>query len=334
MMLFISCKEHDIYSFDNVYIVDKYDVLCSDTVEPWGPITEIGIIDSILVLKHANDDYNFSFVDVKNGKVLCRWGTVGDGPDDFLDFGTSFTALDSQIVFLESNKKTLNYVPLKKLLNGDTRKSAVKTENYPYTINFRPFKIENIGNKKIALGAFIKGHIGVLDSLNNIISCMYEDPFEISEIQGLNRGIVFQGEIKANEKQQKVVISTFASDVFEIYSVSDDSIRRIYLSPFHNIPQIYKKGEYYAIDSNKSIGGIRHLAVSDELICFFYLSDSYDEASRKDFSSDEILCFNWNGEKVKKYILPFTISNFCLDKNYLYGVQYFNDKTVIYRFNL
>jgi histidyl-tRNA synthetase len=74
------------------------------------------------------------------------------------------------------------------------------------------------------------------------------------------------------------------------------------------------------------------MAVSDKFICFSYSSEkNYIETMNQGFN--EILCFNWSGEKVKKYILPFTITNFCIDNNYIYGVRYYDDEIIFYRFN-
>lgn len=330
----ISCKENDITSFDVVCKIEKYDVLFSDKNEPWGLVTDLEIVDSVLLVKHANDKYHFSFIDVSKRNMLYRWGRIGEGPGEFLDFGSGLMVQGAELMFVNSMQKELNYVSIANLLKKNEDSLIVKKESYPYTVDFRPFRIGLVGEKKIAVGAFKQGRFGVFDSLNNTVYNISEDPFYDSEIQGLYRGVVFQSEIKTNDKQAKFVMSTFASDVFEIYNASSDSIYRTYISPFKNIPQTHKKGDSYAIDYDQSIAGLSNLAVSDELICFTFSSQSYNEAAKVDFASNEILCFNWNGKKIKKYILPFAVAKFCIDKYYIYGVVYQNDETVVYRFKL
>lgn len=333
----VSCKENGVTSisaFNDVRKIEDYEILYSDKNDPWGPVTDIEIVDSILVIKHANDNYHFSFIDVNENEILCRWGTIGEGPGEFLDFGSGFMVKDSQLVFLDRMKKQLNYVSIPEIVEDEEGSLDIIKESYPYTVDFRPFRISVIGKKKIAVGAFKEGHFGVLDSCNNIIPNISEDPFNNSEIQGLYRGILYQSEIKTNNKQAKFVMSTFASDIFEIYNVSVDSINRAYMSPFKYIPQIWKKGESYAIEPEKSIAGLRNLAVSDDLICFTFSLQSYSEAAKNDFASNELLCFNWDGEKVKKYILPFSIAKFCIDQLYIYGIAYQNEETIVYRFKL
>ena len=86
---------------------------------------------------------------------------------------------------------------------------------------------------------------------------MAELPFDAGEVSGLREGYRFRRYIEGNSKQSKFVLSIRASDVFEIYRVSDDGINRVYVSPFKHIPKTWKKGGGYAIDYNQSIGGIK-----------------------------------------------------------------------------
>ena len=106
------------------------------------------------------------------------------------------------------------------------------------------------------------------------------------------------------------------------------------MSPFKHIPKTWKKGGGHAIDYNQSIGGIKNIAVSDDLICFSLFLQNYNEAAKTDFASNELFCFDWDGNKVKKYVLPFPIGNFCIDGTHIYGVRNFEDKIIIYRFNM
>lgn len=331
----VACKQRDmsVDAFDKVSELTVYDSIYSDKEDVLGAITDIEIYRDMLITKHARDEYSFSFISVENGKLIQRWGKRGEGRDEFLDFGGGFMIKDSQLVFLEHNKKCINYVSIADILNGGSVTNIVK-ENYPYNVDFRPMRFCFLDNQKVAVGAFKEGRFGVLDSNNNIVDCYFDYPFDCGKVEGLYRGNVFQCDIKSNKKRDMFAISTYVSDVFEIYQVSDDGIHRTFVSPFENEPKIWEKGGRLAIDYDNSIAGLMKMAVSDDLICFTYSALSYTEAAAMDITSKEILCFNWKGEKVKKYILPFPISNFCVDKHYIYGVRYLDDQTVIYRFRL
>lgn len=333
--IFIACKQSSagIDAFDKVIEITEYDSIYSDKDDALGVITDMEISNGILVTKHMRDEYSFSFLKVASGKLLQRWGRKGEGVNEFLDFGSNFVIQDSLLIFGERMKKKINYISITDIL-GDSSTINITKEPYPYTVDFRPTRFCFLDTQKIAVGSFKEGRFGVLDSNNTIVDYSSDYPFSYDEIEGIYRGSVFQSDIKSNNKQHKFVISTFASDIFEIYQISDSGIYRVFVSPFKNIPQIWKKGERYTVDYDKSIGGLMKMAVSDDLICFTYSSLSYTEEAAKDMESREILCFNWEGEKVKKYILPFPISNFCIEEHYIYGIRYFDDQTVVYRFDL
>lgn len=330
-----SCNKSNtsIDSFDVVTIITDYDSVYSDKGEPLGRITDLEIIDNVLIAKHSNDAYYFSFIDVNSRKMLRRWGSKGEGPNEYIQLATGFAVAESRLVFLESAKKEINYVSIADILKGNDTPNITK-ETYPYTVDFRPMHLGIVNDKKIFLGLFKEGRFGTIDSENAIIDCSFDYPFKNDEVKGLHRGIVFQSNVRSNNKQNKMVISTIASDVFEIYQASDSGFNRTYVSPFNHPPEIQKVNESYALDYHNSMAGLLQMGVSEDLICFTYSSESYDKISRSESASNEILSFNWHGDKRIKYILPFPISSFCIDKHHLYGVRYCGDEMVIYRFKL
>jgi hypothetical protein len=233
-------------------------------------------------------------------------------------------------------RKEINYVSIPDILNKNETLN-IKRESYPYTVDFRPLTINIINDKKIVTGCFKEGRFGVLDSENNILNRSSDYPFHYKEVTGIYRGAVFQGKIKSNPEQSKFVISTLCSDIFEIYHVTDSDIVRTYVSPFNHIPKIQKRSgrnSGYGIDYNESIAGLTNMVVSKDFICFTYSEKSYTKTLSSGKLSNEILCFDWNGEKVKKYILPFPINDFCFDNHFIYGVRDYENETVIYRFKI
>lgn len=329
------CKdtERDVDSFDVVEKVVAFDSIYSDKDNPFGMITNAEIFNDVLITKHMNDEYNFSFIDVNEGKLLRRWGQIGDAPDEYIDFGSDFMIVDSQLVFLSKMKKEINYVPIHGILENKDTLNVIK-ESYPYTVDFRPSRLNIVGKKKFFLGSFKEGRLGGIHSENKILGYFSDYPFDCGEVAGIYRGTVFQSKMKSNDRQKKIAVLTFSSDVFEIYKVTDSGISRIYVSPFKHVPKVWKKGDRYTTNDDESIAGLMNMAVSDDFICFTYSGESYNEVVSRGKGSDEVLCFDWNGKKIKKYILPFPIQELCIDKNYMYGIRNYNDELIIYRFKL
>ncbi|WP_455665272.1 BF3164 family lipoprotein [Phocaeicola sp.] len=334
IVLCSSCyeKQVEIDSFDDVEEIITYDSIYTDKAEPFGTITDMKIFNNILILEHMNDDFQYSFIDVIKKQILCRWGKIGEGPNEFIDFGSGFFIQDSCLMFSTFAKKEINYVPLKDILNNESSIN-IRKEKFPYNVDFRPRKICPVGDLKMTVGSFEHGLFGVLDSENKIMEANFDFPFLYDEVQGIYKGSVFQSLVSSNGKN-KFVISILSSDIFQIFEILDSGIHKTYTSPFRHIPQIWEKGGRYTIDYEKSIAGLMKMATSEKNICFTYSTQSYADASRIGKVSKEILSFDWTGKKVKKYILPFAVSSICLDNNYIYGIRCLGDETIIYRFKL
>lgn len=331
----VSCTKEPagVDAFSEVEKVTEYEVVYSEQEDPLGMVTHMDIVDNILILEHVMDTYRYSFVDVDRKEMLCRWGTVGEGPNEFIDFGTHFFLQDSLLVFSSLSKRELNYVFIPELLHT-TSSPEVKRESYPYVATFRPRKICPVNDIKIVMGSFDTGLGGVLGKDNEIIGTFSDFPFSCEAVQGVLRGSVFQSQIAANPSMGRFVVSILSSDIFEIYEIREGAVHRVYQSSFEHIPQVKEKGGRFTVDGEKSMAGLMNVGVSSRLLCFLYSSQSYVEASRKDKFSDEVLCFDWDGQKVKKYILPFPVCRICLDDNFLYGIRFVDDKMTVCRFRL
>jgi hypothetical protein len=319
-----------------VHAISDYDSIYSDKNDIIGAIVDMEIIDNIIIARIAKDDHYFAFIDVDKGKLVTKWGVRGQSSNEYIQISSRFTVSENRLVFLDNAKHEINYVPFSAILKQNSVIKTVK-EPYPYIVDFRPRYLTLVGDKKIVGGTFKEGHFGILDSSNNIVNHPFDFPFTCNGIDGIYRGSTFQSIIKSNNKQRKFAISILCSDIFEIYQVNDTNIVKTYTSSFKHIPQITTKPkEYttYAIDYYNSIAGFSSMAVSDDFVCFAWSSKSYEESANLDHESSEILCFDWNGKKVKKYILPFPIHRFCVDEKYIYGLRYDDDETIIYRFNL
>lgn len=327
-----SLQSEKLNDFEEVVAIVNYDSLYSDKEQLFGPVTDMEISDGIIALSHRNDKYNFSFINANNGQLLNRWGKIGEGPDEFLDFGGGFIFSDSTLVFMEQMKKNIVYVHVSDILKQGS--VAVKREKFPYNVDFRPVVFTLSCGFKFFGGAFSHGRLGIMDDQDSIRQCPFDYPFSTAPLDGLFRGNVYQCRLKSSEDEGKFVVQTFYSDIFEIFQCTGDSLSRVYVSPFSNPPQVVKRNNRYGLDYDASIMGLGAMAVSDELICFLYSPLSVNEFDRQGGVSNEVLCFDWMGNKVRKYILPFPINAFCVDEHYLYGMREYEDESVLYRFPL
>lgn len=116
----------------------------------------MAILDSVLITKHMNDTYHFSFIDVNGKKIIKRLGKRGRGPGEYLQIGTGFTVCGSKLVFLDAMQKEINYVSISDVIENKIP-YHIEKEAYPYTVDFRPRHMDVINHVKVAVGSLKKG---------------------------------------------------------------------------------------------------------------------------------------------------------------------------------
>lgn len=151
-----ACKRSDIDVFDIVEEITDYDSVYSDKNDIFNRITDMAILDSVLITKHMNDTYHFSFIDVNGKKIIKRLGKRGRGPGEYLQIGTGFTVCGSKLVFLDAMQKEINYVSISDVIENKIP-YHIEKEAYPYTVDFRPRHMDVINHVKVAVGSLKKG---------------------------------------------------------------------------------------------------------------------------------------------------------------------------------
>ena len=151
-----ACKRSDIDVFDIVEEITDYDSVYSDKNDVFNRITDMAILDNVLITKHMNDTYHFSFIDVNGKKIIKRLGKRGRGPGEYLQIGTGFTVCGSKLFFLDAMQKEINYVSISDVIENKIP-YHIEKEAYPYTVDFRPRHMDVINHVKVAVGSLKKG---------------------------------------------------------------------------------------------------------------------------------------------------------------------------------
>ena len=327
-------KKIDYFELE-IHIKDS-EPIYSDREALIGNITSMEIFNHLLIARWAQIDYFFALLDLRDGSLLSRWGRKGRGPNEYTAIGPDFYVADSCLCFLDTGKRELNRVRITDLL--DTMQSPrIQKTPYPYTASFRPKHIVPAGELFIANGSFADGALGVIDKKGQIADETIPYPFDCNPVEGIYRGSTFQSRIKSNPRSGKFVHYYFSSDIFEIHEMKNSQPVRSCLSDFRHIPKLKVKPRgraIYAIDYERSIAGLLRVATTDSAIYFTYSNDSYAVSAQRQHVTDEILCFDWEGRKQAKYLLPLPVKEICVSGNDLYGVRYDDDEMRIYRFSL
>ena len=92
-ILSIRCgnKQEQTNDFKESIELKNYNVLFSDKNQPMGTITGIEILDSILIIRHMDDKYYYSFINTNTGNLIKRWGIKGKADDEYINISSNFS---------------------------------------------------------------------------------------------------------------------------------------------------------------------------------------------------------------------------------------------------
>lgn len=330
------CKSHRemIDDFGDANEVCECELVFSEDDELFPSVVDIKVSDSLLVLSHPGGIRFFSFIGLDSGKLIAQWGIRGHGPGEYTGVDSRIQLFQDQLVFMDNNKN-VNIIEMASLLN-DTKGVGGKREPYPYTRSFRPFSRIKIldDSLRICMGSFENGHFGLFDKHGVIVHHSFDYPFKDQNIQGLDLGTVYQGFIEPRPDGRRFVVAFVRSDCFEIFDNQGGMISLVYRNDYQSVPAVYKRpsSNRYSVDDDHSIAGITGLSVTDSLICIGYCGESLREHIKKGQKTSDILCFDWEGRKMKKIKLTTPVDYFCVDGNCIYGVEQ-GDKMNVYKFN-
>ena len=102
-LILTACNSPSLFDdFEPIEVITAYDSIYSDKDNPFNSITEMAVVDSVLITQHANDDYHFSLINVETRKLIRRWGKRGRGPEEYVETGSGFCIYKNQLVFFHS----------------------------------------------------------------------------------------------------------------------------------------------------------------------------------------------------------------------------------------
>ena len=326
-----SIERKSLADFDDVIEVEDYSLLFSDST-----LSEIDCImpwDNYIILSHNSDTCMYTMLNSDSGEILRRWGMKGHGRNESLSFSGRFHIQGSLLSYYDKRSKELCYVDLKRIAAmGDYE---LRKEHIPYSVDFRPSYIVKTDSFYCGVGHFKNGRLGCLDSHKQVVTPDIDYPFDTEGLDYLEKGMLYQGLLMYNKKQNKILLTTYCSDIFEIIKVDNNAqVSRLYVNMDGFAPVVMRTAGQVSVDTQKSVAGILNAFVDDNNIYMLHSLLSYDEAEDNDYKSNQILSFDWNGNKKVKYVLPIEIQSFYVCGHYIVGVTVNNGITEIYRFRI
>ncbi|MDR2909861.1 MAG: TolB-like 6-bladed beta-propeller domain-containing protein [Bacteroidales bacterium] len=287
----------------------------------------------------------FTTIDIATGRIIKHWGTMGQGPNEFLgriDMYNNY--LGTGLNIWDDYTRKLYFFS-----NSNLEHDSIYFQNI--AINIKDDEL-NIYDSVIQLDTFVFFASGgnndklftLFDTKNNETKGLGdfppEDKTEIKDLPPLFKKMAYNGRVRYNSSLKKLVYVSIASEMFEIYNFDGSGVE-LSKGNYSTIPE-YKevvrengnrRGVVTAIINGR--GNNMAVTVSDENI--FILYQDYERLgmeSEMDYKlyADIVLVFDWNGEPVKIYELDSYVSSITYDKtrNRLWAVHNNPDPEIIY----
>lgn len=329
-----ACSQEESVSegFPEVINITNYEVISDN--DSLGNITDMDSFNSMIIFQQWNMKHKYSFWSISDFSLLKEWGIKGHGKDEFVDFGIRLLTDSTDLVFVCNAERKLFRVNIDSIISRDTQKAISYKYQYDVREKFCPIDFYPFGNRYLIMGEFFDNdrYIALSDSTLKPLHFV-KRPYETESIPEQYRFRIYQGKISRMGKTQRFVVKTHASNTFTIYEIEEDSVKQIF-SHIEKLPVAGKKGRRYGLDFEKSIAGLNEMKSTNEYIYFSYIDKSYEKARLNDFKTDVILCFDKNGIKCKKYILPMQINLFCVNANILYAIEHKDSHSLLYKIPL
>jgi hypothetical protein len=318
----------------NLNIRDDSDLLLS-------PVA-LELEDKLMIALDVRTSQMFSLIDLETNTIKKSWGRKGAGPGEFvgvLDFYKNYK--NTGINAWDPMNQRLNFCSFEQISNKDTvifidlfeGMKEIKTQNifeefHSNVLQLGETKFLAFGNKDGAK------RFTLIDIKNNQKTGTGEFPKQDNhqDVIPVFKDQAYNGCMRYNKKQNKVVYVSYESEMFEIFNVEDSGLILKY-GNYTTIPKytFKDKGQGPNISVEKfSNGKGCHVAMSITEEKIFILHQQYEEgASDKDIEkltsrdADKILVFDWDGKPLQMYKLDCMVEEIEYDKqkNRLYAIK-------------
>jgi len=287
----------------------------------------------------------FTTIDIASGKIIKHWGTIGQGPNEFITAGDIFNNyLETGINIWDRGANKLYFSS-----NSDLESSSINFQEIHTGLNFGDrvrsysavqldsslfFALEGNNNKRFTL-------VDKNNTRKEIGDFPPED--ENIHLSVFQRNLAYNGRIRYNNSQKKLVYVSIASEMFEVYNFDGANVK-LAMGNYSTIPKyrenVLQGGASRIVNEFVTNGKGRNISVtaSDENIFILYQdyrkTETEEDRQLKNLAN-MVLVFDWNVKPVKIYELDSFVKTITYDKerNRLWAIHDNPNPQIIY-FNL
>jgi hypothetical protein len=298
--------------------------------------------DSLLILQNLMSQPVFSVVDINKGTLIRSWGTVGNGPGEYVGCLQMDLSFQRGLINIPDNFQARMYqysldsilysneVQPNDLFSSSKNKHTKNMYSRILQVNDSIFLGIQISN----LGRFLVFNINSDESYPQGEFPKSDDQQKLPDENIKMLGDAYQGYLRYNYVQNKVVYASSNSEIVEIFKLNGLHLeleKGYYTSlPSYSLKETGDGGKFLQLQIDN--GHTIDLSSSDKFIYVLYADAAKDASFEEKHISNLILVFDWNGEPVKKYILDAKVKAFTVseDEKRIFAVYNNPDPEIIY----
>ena len=309
---------------------------------------DIEIKDNLMITLNGRSEKYFSLIDNETNVLVKSWGSRGEGPGEIaslFDFYKNYNS--TGINAWDPMQRKLNFYSFENIVENDTllpvdlfsdfesiRQTNLTEDFYTNMLQLSETLFMGQGNN-------VGKRFTLIDIKNQTRVSVGDYPAadKVKGLRSIFRSQAYNGLIRYNQKQNRVVYMSIESEMLEIFQVKGNYLNLIY-GNYTTIPKYtVSTGMINAVVEGYTNGKGRFVsvAVSDEKIYTLYKQYTKEDSDPNIaplISNDAsyILVFDWDGKPLQKYKLDCFVGGIKYDEksNRFYAVKTKPDPELIY----
>lgn len=335
LTILTSCKEKPKSLDEQFSDKDKFHLKAKNISvinKRYGNPHGLKLMDSLLFYKDNFNKKHFSVIDVKNKKMLRRFGKEGKGPNEVPMTTTLRINRDKeQVEFTTLNTDEFFSIPIAEII-GNHKDLIDNHKKFEYPSEKKEMKLNHISsfnNKYISSGFINDGKYAILNKKGKVDTIVgnYWVSEKHSDLNGYQKANAYQGSFSKHPSKPKIVYYGSERDFLEILSVSDNKFKfqRRLNSYF---PEIEIIDNRIAL-KRKSPLGFFDTAPTSKFIYALFSGKNYKDDGRNAVQAKKVFVFDWNLNPVCSYVLEYGTMSIAVSENneemYAFGITEDNE---------
>jgi hypothetical protein len=276
---------------------------------------KLHVIDSSLILLNTKSEHIFEIYHTKTLEKLAAFGTIGEGPDEFLHVDPT----EQEIVVKSDNRKYLELYDLeKKRLSYLDPIAAINDPDYTVTHESLPkinLFVRQVIHKNDSILYFIpenQGRFMMYDYKSKEVKSIPFLPELDLPIQEKNKWMVYSSVFAVNQKLNRIAAAPMLLGQLDYFNFGGEHLYSTNFDDFNNYREQLTQDNVTNTTLKRYILSLKQFG--DYIFAWNYDWSFENSRNKKSPEKSRIMQFEWDGNLVREYVLDKNIGSFAYDE--------------------